>query len=619
MNNKTFNDKPLEMNIIKSKRDLKNKCTSKKKTKIVPIEIFSFYSLLHLFKFFIVFISNFHIINITNKLLKNYVQYYIEFYNLLISIKKTSMFLISLILSIKRLLLKLLFLLIIILMVNFTVSKNVDKNNNKQSQNNYYSIAISKNENFYSFLHQEYSNFLKTYEKNSCIMTVFNKARLNCNDENSDEINSVMAYKMTECYFNSIGKNFPECIINYNSNSSNLGEDFSQIKPCVKHLKKEAWTTFINFKNHIDNLCFFHRSLIWEKSSEFLFSKMFNSTIGILAELSNGSSIAKRILLEQEKFSNQLKDNMTDTLEEFKKIQNFFESFEKLEGKIKNDMLYIEEKINKNNIQLIKTFERFSDNIQNIDGFLFNKNGEFILKYYLFLFIYVWIFAFNSNIYRIRIKLFILVISFFLVEKFIIKKTNIQKNIKNSNFDYNNFKQNIKDNYKDILYENQGNYSSINDEEHIYINFQILEKIKINLITLLNSTFSLDNYFDTNENSYFGQIETYFFYIYLYCFRTLCFIVLNIVCCIQKNSSNQERNKSMFEKLFFNESSSSIFANISNSKIGNITPLWMKKYFSKIEDKNDELLEKFRFLKRKLDIKRNSICNSLQATPNFKN
>ena len=366
-------------------------------------------------------------------------------------------------------------------------------------------------------------------------MNIFNNVKLNCDNEKTDEINSLFSYKMTECFFNSIGKTLPKCKYSFNIENVN----YQDLKICIKNLEGDAWTTFINFQSHIDNLCFFHKTLIWEKSSEFLFSKMLNSTLGILSELSSGSTLAKRILQEQEKFSSQLKDNMTDTLEEFKKIQNYFESFEKLEAKIKNDMDYIENKISKNNKHLIKTIKKLSNNLQYIDGFFFSKNGEFVLKFYLFLFIFIWIYTFNRKINYIKFKLYLLIILFIIIEKSLFKSF-LSKDESNKN----------KLDEKDIieLEQMQENTSYNTNKEHLKEKYEIFENLKSTFATVLNSTFPFDNMFYKDNIFNFKPFDVYFYYFSLYIFRTICFIILNIICSIQKNSSITEDKKSNYER-----------------------------------------------------------------------
>lgn len=543
---------------------------------------------------------------------------------------KASLSLILLSLRISKLLMKLLLVLILLKLLNFTETK---KPQTKSTQEDFQSI-ISSNQNFYANLNKEYSSFLKQYEKNSCIMQVFNNAKLNCNAEKTEETNSLFAYKMTECYFNSVGKQIPECKKSQNLLINN-DSSFTEIKNCIKKLKGDAWTTFTNFQNHIDNLCFFHKTLIWEKSSDFIYSKMLNSTVGILAELSQGSNLAKRILLEQEKFSSQLKDNMTDTLEEFKKIQTYFESFEKLEAKIKNDMLFIEQKINKNNKHLINTLKKLSSNFNYIDGFFFDSKGGFVLKFYVFLFVCAFVFCFNSNVGRFKIKLFMLILFFLCCEKFLFRNFNStaseaseyykpKKNLIEFN---SNLEEEIKNDFVKNYFHNEKNNNNNNnnktdnetDDQTVKEKFEIFESLKYSFATLLNSTFPLDGYLVMNkENNFnffsFNYFESFVYCFYLYSYRLVCFIILNVICCLLKNNPNKkEKDKNYYEKIMHSDYKNGYFSSLSNSK-SSITPLWMRKYFSRIQDKNEELLERFKVLKIKLD-KGN---NSLAATPSIK-
>jgi len=600
-----FNEKEIKKSnkslMKNSNKEINSQNICHSKSKKNPIQIFIAFA--KILKFFLLSIINpscFSFSEFSFMIAKNILI------NPLISIVNTWINLILLPIRISKFFSKVFIILFLLKLLNFTLSKKHTK-----SQNDFKTI-IANNENFFSNLNKEYSSFLKKYEKDSCIMQVFNTAKLNCNSEKTDEINPFFAYKMTQCFFKSVGKKLPECKQEqqfelYNESNS---EAFLNIKKCIKNLEGDAWTTFINFLNHIDNLCFFHKTLLWEKSSEFIYSKMLNSSISILTELSQGSNIAKRILLEQEKFSSQLKDNMTDTLEEFKKIQTYFESFEKLEAKIKNDMLFIEEKINKNNQNLLNTLKKLSSNFKCIDGFFFNKSGDFILKFYVFLFVYTWIFAFNSNVNRLKIKLFFIIIFFLCCEKLLFEKSS-KKNSKDSNdLKINKNFIRINNNLEDeFLHTNNSNSSNgfIKDK------FEIFQSLKFSFATLLNSTFAFDNYLEKDNFLYFNRFESFFYSLYLYVYRLLCFLILNIICCIIKgNQYLKENDKNYFEKFLSSNRTSGYFSNISNSK-GSITPLWMKKYFSRIQDKNEELLEKFKLIKTKL----NKGNNSLTATPSF--
>jgi len=546
---------------------------------------------------------------------------------------KTSLSLIFLPIRISKLLLKLIFILLLLkLFINFTQSKKHSK-----SKNDDFQTIISTNENFYSNLNQEYSHFLKQYEKNSCIMEVFNNLKLNCNSEKSDEINPVFAYKMTECFFNSLGKEFPECTTTSAEAADFNYSSFHEFKECIRRLKGDAWTTFTNFENHIDNLCFFHKTLIWEKSSEFIYSKMLNSTIGILAELSHGSNIANRILVEQEKFSSQLKDNMTNTLEEFKKIQTYFESFEKLEAKIKNDMIFIERKINKNNQHLLSTLQKLSGNFQFIDGFFFDKKGEFALKFYVFLVVYVFVFSFNANVSGFKFKLLMVILFFVCCEKLLFRnyrstaadndssfsdEYKLKKNLIEFNHE---LEEELKQDFIKNYFHNEKQNNKTNNES-IKEKFEIFDSLKFSFATLLNSTFSFNSYMAidgiTKDHLFpFNYFDSFLNSFFIYFYRLICFIILNVICCILKgNKIKREKDKNYFEKILLSDyvcdtssGTKGFFSNLSNSKVS-LTPLWMRKYFSRIQDKNEELLEKFKVLKTKLHRE----SKSLVATPCMK-
>lgn len=489
---------------------------------------------------------------------------------------------------------------------------------------------LKNNEKFIRSLQGEYSSFLKKYEKHSCIMNVFNKANLNCKEDHSDEVNSKFAYLMTQCFYESVGKKLPHC-----SKKISLEEektDSSKINLCVRNLSGDAWTTYVSFLNQIENLCFFHKTLLWEKSSEFLFSKMLNSSLGIISELSNGSHLARKILLEQENFSRQLKDNMTDTLLEFKKIQNQFESLEKLEEKIQKDLFVLEDRVKQNNDKILKTFENISNKINttnNKQGYFFNSSGEFLLSFYLFLFAYVWILALKKNIEKIKFYLYLYIITLFILEKYLFANIHeayaeslenfdsasnslagllnsgdydLLNNQRSKNKDFNLYNKNNNNN-------NNNYYSSSSDKSNKFNN-------KTGPDSLYTSTswfsYYFQNFFINKMLNYFkiNFFEYYFGYFIFYFFRAFGFAIINLICYSYTDCQDANSNSNYY----CNDGRNSFkFNNNNKSQENTITPLWMKKYYNRIEYKNQELLERFQSVKNKIQ------SYSQMSTPNFKN
>ena len=46
---------------------------------------------------------------------------------------------------------------------------------------------------------------------------------------------------------------------------------------CTAKLKNEDWNTYLSFYNHVDNLCFYYRGIIWQEESEKMINSLFDS------------------------------------------------------------------------------------------------------------------------------------------------------------------------------------------------------------------------------------------------------------------------------------------------------------------------------------------------------
>jgi hypothetical protein len=351
-----------------------------------------------------------------------------------------------------------------------------------------------------SNLKNEFNSFLKKYESNSCIMKIINKFQHQCHDLN-DKVNSVISYQMTLCIYKTLNRKIEECT---------EGDD------CITKISKltgDAWTTFISFSHHIDNICFYYKTLIWEKSSEFLFSKLLNSSLSILKELTNSANIAERILNFQEDFSNQLNTNIAETIQSFKNINQFLENYSKIEEELKNNIITLENKINSNNEKVNDFLDYLNNKLEMIiklRGFLYNEypNGSNI-NYFLFLFTIVWILSFSSSLNQLRIYLYLTVIIFFLFERFL-------------------------------------------------------------LCSLLNIYYS---------EGYFSQL---YYVVFFYIFRV--FYLLSILLYSFVKSRNIKNTEIVIPESYLN-----------------ITPVWMRKYFTRIKKQNDYLIEKFQLLNKLIE------------------
>jgi hypothetical protein len=264
-------------------------------------------------------------------------------------------------------------------------------------------------------LKQEYKNFLVKYESNSCIMGIFSNSEKSCEDLN-DQTTAQLAFKMTICVYSSLGKE-----INLNCDSINFRE-------CIQELKGDAWTTFITFSHHIDNLCFYFRTLAWEKSSEFLFYKMLNSSVSVLTEINQSYLLAEKMFSTQEKFSLQMEENLADTLKNYQTLNQFLDNYTQVENKVKQNMQVLEEKILYNNQQIINTVKYVDEKFQTLKFILefFNtKNDSYSFIYFTSLYALIWFLTFFETINGIKIYLYFLIISFFLFEKFILLKYEV--------------------------------------------------------------------------------------------------------------------------------------------------------------------------------------------------
>jgi hypothetical protein len=261
-------------------------------------------------------------------------------------------------------------------------------------------------------LKKEFRLFMKKYESNSCIMNIFKNFQNQC-EEIDDAISSKIAYKMTLCTYKSLNKEIINC---------NIDIDHT----CVKQLEGDSWTTFITFTQHIDNLCFYYKTLVWEKSSEFLFAKLLNSSLSVLKELTESANLAERILTFQQDFSAQLNDNLVETVDKFKNINSFLENYAKLEDELKSNINALEVKLNSNNEKVANMVEYFNgkfEMLQNVNAFLYNDNGGGSANTFYFfsaLLVIVWLLTFLDSLSNSRLLLFSLVVIFFLIEKYYI-------------------------------------------------------------------------------------------------------------------------------------------------------------------------------------------------------
>lgn len=258
-----------------------------------------------------------------------------------------------------------------------------------------------------SHLKVEFDKFIRKYESDSCIMEIFSKFQDNC-DNIDDSVNSLISLKMTKCVYKKLGKPIEDC------------DD----RNCISKLSGDSWTTYITFSHHVDNICFYYKSLIWEKSSEFLFSKLLNSSIGILNELNQSANVAEKLLTFQQDFSNQLQNNLADTLQNFKNINQFLENYAKLEEELKKNVFALESKLNSNNERVSSILDYVNDKMEMIQTIGNYVNSDYPvgagISFFIFLAVFVWCLSFKESIFGIRNSLYFIVISTYLFERFFV-------------------------------------------------------------------------------------------------------------------------------------------------------------------------------------------------------
>ena len=71
---------------------------------------------------------------------------------------------------------------------------------------------------------------------------------------------------MANCQFEKSGRNFTQCV------------DHIPFKECTMKINGDEWTSYQAFYNHVDNMCFFYKSEVWQENSEKLFDIISSKT-----------------------------------------------------------------------------------------------------------------------------------------------------------------------------------------------------------------------------------------------------------------------------------------------------------------------------------------------------
>lgn len=261
-------------------------------------------------------------------------------------------------------------IIVVVMFINcILVSSFLDKDSNILVNDGYGQDSIIHSKLL--TIKDDFTKYLTKFHSQSCLMEVISVISEEC-DKLSDESISKIAYELTICSFKKIGKRIPLC--SQSKPNSENSKNINNINTCLKEFEGDIWTTYSTFTQHIDNLCFFYKSIIWEKSSDFLLMKLANSSLGILNELQSSMQIAHNLFSYQERMSLDLNSNISEAIDKIGNVNKLLDNYSEIESKLKNELNEIESKL-KNNII-----------INNIGTLLDDKGG--IMNTFTFFFIY---------------------------------------------------------------------------------------------------------------------------------------------------------------------------------------------------------------------------------------
>jgi hypothetical protein len=107
-----------------------------------------------------------------------------------------------------------------------------------------------------------------------------------------------MALKMTNCLLEHARKQKIPC------------SDREDIDTCTSQLRGDSWTSYSNFYTHIDNLCYYYRSLIWEEKTEKLVTGLSQSAESTRAMLDQNLESTREILKSQSALKEDLQKSV---------------------------------------------------------------------------------------------------------------------------------------------------------------------------------------------------------------------------------------------------------------------------------------------------------------------
>ena len=359
--------------------------------------------------------------------------------------------------------------LIFILIINFILNSEI----------------ISTSSEKFIEIKSKFSNILQQHKSNSCIFSIFLSLEKKCSFL-TDEILIKLSYKLTLCYLKKFGKNF-ECKNNINS--------------CVSKLKGDLWTTYLNFYNNINNICYYYKILEYEKNSDLIINKIFNYSNKIFENLLISNEISKEIIYLNNNLNNEIKKGLEENFNKINDINNVIKKFENYEKILNKTFENYENKIlnNKKEIEFIYNFFSnvfFYFNLSKINffkfysilfililclNFIFNNNNNFSNKIF---FILILILIEISFIYKLKEKIYfnIILIIFRIFCFFIIFIVFfIEKNNNNNN-----------------------NYIFNKDEKKIYMTFTDVKNYMNNTpIWAKNLNYNINKYNNNNNKSSF--------------------------------------------------------------------------------------------------------------------
>lgn len=265
-----------------------------------------------------------------------------------------------------------------------------------------YLISISKNQIINSKIMQELTNnintFISKYKSQNCIIEVFTSLETQC-ENISDDLIMELSYKLSICSLSKFGKSYPICDTN------------NGFKNCIKDLKGDLWTTYSIFYQQIENICFYYKTLKWEKSTDIILSNLIMS-----------SKLAENIISWNKNFSEEFQRNFSHTINQLNSLNDFMSNYSETEKLIKLNLKDIENTIFKNKEHYIQIKEFVNKYFWFFNYFLNgeNKGGIFsFIKFFSILFIFM--LFLGVFILECKIKLIVLYLCFLIYEIYIVQ------------------------------------------------------------------------------------------------------------------------------------------------------------------------------------------------------